>query len=127
VVLPYRHLLSSGAALLAMSFGKPCVGPAMGCLTDVLDDSGAFLYDPACEAGLLESMRRVVEKADTLPAMGEYNRRKASQWTWASAAAATRALYDRCLSRTSLPSNNRAPVQVGGRSEDRPLCSDEAN
>ncbi len=127
VVLPYRHLLSSGAALLAMSFGKPCVGPAMGCLTDVLDDSGAFLYDPACETGLLESMRRVVEKADTLPAMGEYNRRKASQWTWAGAAAATRALYDRCLSRTSLPSNNRAPVQVGGRSEDRPLCSDEAN
>jgi len=127
VVLPYRHLLSSGAALLAMSFGKPCVGPAMGCLTDVLDASGAFLYDPACETGLLESMRRVVERADTLAAMGEYNRQKASQWTWASAAAATRTLYDRCLSPTSLPSGSRAPVQMSGRAEGRPLCSDQTN
>lgn len=100
VVLPYRHLLSSGAALLAMSFGKPCIGPAMGCLTDVLDDRGAFLYDPAGETGLLESMRQAVERAEALSAMGQYNRRKASQWTWASAAAATRALYERCLSRT---------------------------
>ena len=98
VVLPYRHLLSSGAALLAMSFGKPCVGPAMGCLADVLDESGAFLYDPESETGLLEGMRRAIDVRDTLAQMGEYNRQKASQWTWQRAAAATMALYDRCLS-----------------------------
>lgn len=108
VVLPYRCLLSSGAALLAMSFGKPCVGPARGCLTDVLDDSGAFLYDPGRKTGLLESMRCVLEKADTLPAMGAYNRRKASQWTWAKAAAATKALYDSCLSGAGAPDFNTA-------------------
>jgi beta-1,4-mannosyltransferase len=100
VVLPYRHLLSSGAALLAMSFGKPCVAPAMQCLTDVLDDSGAFLYDPESETGLLENMRRAVGAANTLVRMGAHNRQKASQWTWAKAAAATKALYDRCLSGT---------------------------
>lgn len=98
VVLPYRHLLSSGAALLAMSFGKPCVAPAMGSLADVLDESGAILYDPESETGLLEGIQQAIDVRDTLAQMGEYNRQKASQWTWERAAAATRALYDRCLS-----------------------------
>ncbi len=98
VVLPYRHILSSGAALLAMSFGRPCIAPAIGSLTDVLDESGAFLYDPDCETGLLEALWRAIDAADALPRMGEHNRRKASQWTWQKAAASTRALYDCCLS-----------------------------
>jgi len=97
VVLPYRHILSSGAALLAMSFGKPCVAPAIGCLADVLDASGAFLYDPECETGLLESMRCAVEARDTLGRMGAHNQEKVLQWTWQKAAEATRALYERCL------------------------------
>lgn len=98
VVLPYRHLQSSGVALLAMSFGKPCVAPALGCLADVFDESGAFLYDPESESGLREGMRRAINVRDTLAQMGEHNRRKAAQWTWAKAAEATKALYDRCLS-----------------------------
>ncbi len=98
-VLPYQHVLSSGAALLVMSFGRPCVAPAVGCLADVLDPSGAFLYDPACETGLLANMRQAVEAKDRLAEMGEHNRQKVSQWTWEKAARATLALYDRCLSR----------------------------
>jgi len=97
VVLPYRHVLSSGAALLAMSFGKPCVAPAIGCLADVLDASGAFLYDGESETGLLESLRRTVEAKAVLPEMGRHNREMAFQWTWEKAATATRALYERCL------------------------------
>lgn len=97
VVLPYRHVLSSGAALLAMSFGKPCIAPAIGCLADVLDDSGAFLYEGGPETGLTESMRRAVEAKEGLARMGEHNRKKVSQWTWAKAAEATKALYERCL------------------------------
>ncbi len=96
VTLPYRHVLSSGAALLAMSFGKPCVAPAVGCLGDVLDASGAFLYDPESETGLAESMRGAIVAKDRLAQMGDHNRDKVSQWTWESAAEATLALYDRC-------------------------------
>ncbi len=98
VVLPYRRVLSSGAALLAMAFGKPCIAPTMGSLADVLDESGAFLYDPESQTGLLEGIREAIERADALPQMGEHNRRKAAQWTWEKAAEATKALYDRCLS-----------------------------
>jgi len=97
VVLPYRHILSSGAALLAMSFGKPCIAPGIGCLADVLDASGAFLYDPKREAGLFESMQRAVEAGDLLGRMGAHNRERVLQWTWARAAEATKALYKRCL------------------------------
>lgn len=107
VVLPYRRVLSSGAALLAMSFGKPCVAPATGCLADVLDSSGAFLYDPRVETGLTESLRQAVEAREMLPSMGGHNRRKASEWTWEHAAQATRALYDRCLSDGPTTGQNR--------------------
>jgi len=99
VVLPYRHILSSGAALLAMSFGKPCIAPAMGCLADVLDAPGAFLYEPESETGLLESMRHAVEAKGRLTQMGRHNRDTASQWTWEKAAEATKALYERCQAR----------------------------
>lgn len=108
VVLPYQHVLSSGAALLAMSFGKPCVAPAAGCLADVLDPSGAFLYDPNSETGLLEGMQRAIEAGDALSRMGQYNRQKVSQWTWEKAALATRALYDRCLSEAGSARHNSA-------------------
>lgn len=99
VVLPYRYILSSGAALLAMSFGKPCIAPAIGCLADVLDASGAFLYDTESEMGLLESMRHAVEAKNALVQMGQHNRDRASQWTWKKAAEATKALYECCRSR----------------------------
>ena len=114
VVLPYRHIVSSGAVLLAMSFGKPCIAPAIGCLAEVLDDSGAFLYDPGDETGLLESMRRAVEAEDGLAQMGRHNREKAAQWTWEKAADATKALYERCL-----PAAQSASGNIGGVEQER--------
>jgi glycosyltransferase involved in cell wall biosynthesis len=41
-VLPYQRVLTSGAAVLAMSFGKPCIAPRTGCVTDILKEEGAF-------------------------------------------------------------------------------------
>lgn len=114
-VLPYRQVLSSGAALLAMSFGKPCVAPAIGCLADVLDDSGAFLYDPESETGLVESMRRAVEAKEGLARMGELNRKTVSQWTWAKAAEATQALYQCCLPRATQARCDAGLVHEGKR------------
>jgi glycosyltransferase involved in cell wall biosynthesis len=108
VVLPYRRILSSGAALLAMSFGKACVAPARGCLSDVLDRGGAFLYEADDPDGLLNTMRKVVRKADVLDRMGRHNRERASLWTWERMAETTAHLYRRCL----------APPE-GGRNPDR--------
>jgi glycosyltransferase involved in cell wall biosynthesis len=95
VVLPYRKTLSSGAALLAMSFARACVAPAQGSLSDVLDPAGAFLYDPDSEGGLPDALRRVAGAAEQLAQMGRHNRQRVSRWTWTDMARATARLYKR--------------------------------
>ena len=82
VVLPYREILTSGSALLAMSFGKACIAPRMGCVGEVLDDAGAFLYDPDDAEGLLRAMDLAVRREGELSLLGEHNRRLAERWGW---------------------------------------------
>ena len=38
VVLPYRKILNSGSALLALSFGRPIIGPKKGALSELIQD-----------------------------------------------------------------------------------------
>jgi beta-1,4-mannosyltransferase len=40
VVLPYRHVLNSGAALLALSFNRPVLVPDLGSMTELTADFG---------------------------------------------------------------------------------------
>lgn len=40
VVLPYRHILNSGAALLALSLNRPVLVPDLGSMGDLRDDFG---------------------------------------------------------------------------------------
>ncbi|MCK4815088.1 glycosyltransferase, partial [bacterium] len=56
VVFPYRTILTSGAVILAMSFGRPCIAPRIGCISDILDEEGSFLYDSDDDEGLLKAM-----------------------------------------------------------------------
>ena len=61
VVLPYREVLTSGAAVLALSFGLPLVVPRLGCLEDI-DVGAAISYDPTDPQGLpraLETARLI--------------------------------------------------------------------
>ena len=86
VVLSYRAILTSGAALLAMSFGKPCIAPRLGCLVEALDSEGAFLYDPAEPAALRDALARALASVNQLPVMGAHNFERASAWSWTRAA-----------------------------------------
>ena len=97
VVLPYRDIMTSGSVLLAMSFGKACVAPRMGCIGDVLDDSGALLYDPDGEEGLSDAINRAVRRRHDLPRMGEYNRRLVERWGWDQTARMTLDVYRNLL------------------------------
>jgi glycosyltransferase involved in cell wall biosynthesis len=46
IVLPYRDVLTSGTALLALSCGRPLIAPRRGCLADLGDDEGVLGYEP---------------------------------------------------------------------------------
>ncbi len=93
VVFPYRRVLTSGSIILAMSFGRACIAPQQGGIEDVLDSSGAFLYDPKQAGGLAQAIQTAVMKQDLLTSMGEYNRHKVQRWDWNDIAKQTKLVY----------------------------------
>lgn len=93
VALPYRDILTSGSIVLAMSFGRACIAPLRGCIGDMLNASGAFLYDPNNEKGLLQAINSAIQNKDNLLQMGEYNRSIAEHWSWNYVAKMTLDVY----------------------------------
>lgn len=58
-VLPYRAILTSGAALLALSLRRPVVAPAFEGLAELLTDGrDALLYEPGTPTGLAGAIER---------------------------------------------------------------------
>jgi glycosyltransferase involved in cell wall biosynthesis len=57
VVLPYRQITTSGAALLAFSFGAPVVAPAIGAFPELLAEERGALYQPGELASALRRVR----------------------------------------------------------------------
>jgi glycosyltransferase involved in cell wall biosynthesis len=91
VVLPFRDILTSGSAILALSHGRPVIAPAMGCLPGTLPGEATFLYDPDDEGALADALRRAA--AADLAAMGERARAYADTIDWRPIAVRTAALY----------------------------------
>ncbi|WP_157572907.1 glycosyltransferase [Halogranum rubrum] len=91
VVLPFERVLTSGSAVLAMSFGRPVVAPRMGCLPDTLSEKNDLLYDSDDPEGLRRQMQRV--RDEDLSAVGSSNRIQAIQNDWGTAAERTYAVY----------------------------------
>jgi glycosyltransferase involved in cell wall biosynthesis len=59
VVAPYREILTSGTAMLAMSFGRPLVSVRKGFLIDVVSEQNGVLYNPDDPRGLSAAMDQV--------------------------------------------------------------------
>lgn len=96
-VLPYQSVLTSGAAVLAMSFGKPCIAPRAGCVTDMLNEEGALFFDPSISGDLERAMRQTLASRQRLPEMGLHNLRRAAGWGWKGIGRETAAVYEQCL------------------------------
>ncbi len=96
-VVPYKVFTTSGIAILAMSYGRACIAPRMGFFSDTLDDSGAFLYDPTHEEGLLNAMKCAMVNKDTLLDMGRHNLKLAEQSNWDYVSEQTLDVYKWCL------------------------------
>lgn len=65
VVLPYVTILNSGAAILALTLGRPVVVPAVGCLPWTLPQPPAVLYDPNEGLGLEEAIVQALDSKDS--------------------------------------------------------------
>jgi len=62
VVTPYREILTSGSAILALSFGRPVIAPAIGCLRELIVEGCGFLYDSSQQlGGLRDAMQASME------------------------------------------------------------------
>jgi beta-1,4-mannosyltransferase len=99
VVLPYREILTSGAAMLALSFGKAVIAPRMGTLTELITPECGVLYDPSGEIALRDAMAAARERRFEK----ELILSRAEQFSWDRSAAtfATRVLRGNALRRIS--------------------------
>lgn len=59
VVLPYSEILTSGAAMLAISFGRPVIAPRKGYLKDVITECCGLLYDTEDPDALRQTMIKI--------------------------------------------------------------------
>ncbi|HEY9709635.1 MAG TPA: glycosyltransferase family 4 protein [Oculatellaceae cyanobacterium] len=91
VVLPYTNVLSSGSALLAMSFGCPIIAPAVGCLTELITADTGVLYDPSEVDGLYKALLQALLQDQKT--MGENAYKRAAQFTWEGMARKTLQVY----------------------------------
>jgi len=94
-VLPYRHVTTSGAGILAFSFGVPIIAPRMGCFVELVGDAGerGVLYDPAAEDGLAVALHRA--RGCDLSAMRRACADYARRLDWESIARQHAAVYER--------------------------------
>lgn len=83
VVLPFRDVLTSGSAILALSFGRPVVAPRLGNMADVLNEEVGVLYDPDDPGGLAAAMRAALARRFDQDAIMRY----AASLRWEDAAA----------------------------------------
>lgn len=93
VVLPFGSVLTSGSAVLAMTFGRAVIAPRLGCLPELVGATGGHLYDPEDPEGLTDALRRAVADPDRLDSMGRRNRAVARRLDWGQIADRTRAVY----------------------------------
>lgn len=94
VVLPYRYILTSGSVILAMSFAKPVIAPAIGCIPDMIEIEGSFLYNPSETGGLTRAMEQSLNV--DLKKMGQRNFDLAKNLTWDEIAKKTYNIYREC-------------------------------
>jgi beta-1,4-mannosyltransferase len=98
-VLPYRKILNSGSAILAMSFGKPVIAPRLGSLPEILGNAGTLLYDAADQSGISQALQKSLEC--DLNGLSQQTIEACDRLGWQDIGQQTAAAYRRCFSRST--------------------------
>ncbi len=107
VVLPYRRITTSGAALLAFSFGRPIVAPAIGAFPHLIGGQRGILYDPRQQDGLASALAQA-RQTDWRNAEEEIMR-WVRQFDWQEIGARMLEAYNLYTSTDSTGSTGRNP------------------
>lgn len=91
VVFPFLEVLTSGSVITAMSFRRPVIAPALGCLPELVDDRMGILYEAADRTGLRKAMQAA--QAHDLVACGQAAYDAVKTFTWDRIAERTLAAY----------------------------------
>jgi len=59
-VLPYKDITTSGAAALALSFGKPIIAPAIASFPEVINADTGILYDTSQPNALISALQTAI-------------------------------------------------------------------
>lgn len=93
VVYPFRAITTSGSVLLALSFGKAIIYPALGSLKDIPGSVG-FVYSAADKDGLQNAMvQACASDKKVLKTMGRHAYTYAASLSWKDIAQQTEAIY----------------------------------
>ena len=92
VVCPFDRVLTSGSAVLAMSFGRPVVVPALGCLPELITPDIGILYNPNIQGSLKDALLRCTTM--DLDIMGQNAYQAAKLYSWRNTAEIVRAAYN---------------------------------
>ncbi|MBE9513439.1 MAG: glycosyltransferase [Chloroflexi bacterium] len=57
-VLPYRNITTSSAAVLALSFGRPVIAPAITSFPELITPETGILYDPSEPDALVSALQQ---------------------------------------------------------------------
>jgi glycosyltransferase involved in cell wall biosynthesis len=99
VVLPYRDSLTSGAAVLAASYGRPVLIPCLGCMQEFPVEA-AILYDPDQADGLHRALGQALSAP--LAGMGSAAKTYIEQFPWSLAVAETFEVYRSVLGQQTV-------------------------
>ena len=96
MVLPYKKILTSGTAFLAISFGLPVIAPSIGLLGDVVrNGESGLLYDPDDPASLEQALGSACQlDPDRLTEMRQAALKIAEEHDWQST---SEAIAGHCL------------------------------
>ncbi len=78
-VFPYRDILGSGSAMLALSAGLPVIAPRLGCLAELVTPACGALYQPG-PGQLAATLRQMIGR--DLRAMSRVAQERARQFPW---------------------------------------------
>ncbi len=91
VVFPFRDILTSGSILLAMSFGKAIIVPALESLEEIIAVGGAITFAPDDPLGLEAALSTALES--DLEQLGQRNLEAAKDLSWDRIAQQTAEVY----------------------------------